>query len=205
MAAEPHAELAAATELQGLEEAAGQPNQQQRELTELHVQRQPGGLPRRAWLLVPDQYAAIHALGQQAQCSSASPAGPAPCMDEWQFRRQTAGWQESLQALEAALQDQGPFDGVMGFSQGAAMAAVLAAQAAAEQQRQRQQGRTEGGCTGSSAGALLPQPSPLRFAILCSGYVSPVAEHGQMLQAAASRGGAALPTLHIYGGSGKPC
>ena len=32
-----------------------------------------------------------------------------------------------------------------------------------------------------------------------------LAEHGQMLQAAASRGGAALPTLHIYGGSGKPC
>ncbi len=37
---------------------------------------------------------------------------------------------------------------------------------------------------------------PLRFAILCSGYVSPAPEH-QQLQAAA--GSISLPSLHVFG------
>jgi hypothetical protein len=37
------------------------------------------------------------------------------------------GMDESLAYLHKAMVEQGPFDGVMGFSQGACMAAVLAA------------------------------------------------------------------------------
>ena len=38
-----------------------------------------------------------------------------------------AGLDESLTYLHKAMIEQGPFDGIMGFSQGACMAAVLAA------------------------------------------------------------------------------
>lgn len=227
--AQPRAEPAAALEQQALEAAeGGRLHRLPREVGQRQGQR--GWPPRRAWMLVPEQYAALRAgqqhqegyeqqhqegeeqqlQQQQAQTQErrqlrdeAPPAAvPASYVDEWQLQRQTDGWQESWLVLEAALREQGPFDGVMGFSQGAAVAAVLAAQVAAERQRQRQQ--VAEGCVGagSADGASLPQPM-LRFAILCSGYISPVEEHGRLLQAAATMGGAALPTLHIYG-SGEP-
>ena len=36
------------------------------------------------------------------------------------------GFDTSLQLIQKTLEDQGPFDGLMGFSQGAAFAAMLA-------------------------------------------------------------------------------
>ena len=38
-------------------------------------------------------------------------------MDSDQHTRQTEGWQESWAVLEIAMDQHGPFDGIMGFSQ----------------------------------------------------------------------------------------
>ncbi|KAL4448377.1 hypothetical protein ABPG75_005596 [Micractinium tetrahymenae] len=219
-AAELDAELAAALQqqLETDEEERRRHQRQRRQQQQQwrqHEEQQSAGPPRRAWLLVPEQYAALqaeqqqqqqqqeekmHDPEQQAQRGDASPAVAPWYVDEWQFQRQTAGWQESQLALQAALQEQGAFDGVLGFSQGAAVAAVLAAQAALE--RKQQQAAAGGSCTGSSGSASAAPHQPLQFAILCSGYIPPLEEHGQLLRAAAVAGGAALPTLHMYSSGG---
>lgn len=80
-------------------------------------------------------------------------------------------------------------DGVLGLSQGAAVAAALVVQ--------QQLGGSGGGGAGPS-----PATGSLRFAILCSGYRSPLPEHRDLLAAAAAAGGARLPSLHIYGRRG---
>lgn len=58
------------------------------------------------------------------QCNFAiqAEAGGQPCsfvpaMDEGQYLRQTAGWLETWQYLQQILRNEGPFDGVMGYSQ----------------------------------------------------------------------------------------
>ncbi len=84
-----------------------------------HWQQQQQQGPKRAWMLLPQQYAS---LAHQSEQHSAH------FMDEWQYSQQTAGWNESWEHLQHILQTQGPFDGVLGFSQGAAVAAVLCAQ-----------------------------------------------------------------------------
>ena len=45
--------------------------------------------------------------------------------DQW--ATQTEGWGATLATLRRACSELGPFDGVLGFSQGAAVAAALAA------------------------------------------------------------------------------
>ncbi len=40
-----------------------------------------------------------------------------PNMDSDQHMRQTEGWPESREVLKAAMNQHGPFDGIMGFSQ----------------------------------------------------------------------------------------
>ncbi|GAB4817176.1 hypothetical protein N2152v2_004222 [Parachlorella kessleri] len=101
-------------------------------------QQQQQQQPKRAWLLPPLQYAVLH----QHQIDSEHPGGGdgAPpgspdtstcsqewATDEWQFLHQTAGWPESWRHIQHILATQGPFDGILGFSQGAAVAAVLCA------------------------------------------------------------------------------
>jgi hypothetical protein len=147
------------------------------------------GPPRRAWLLTPEQHAAL----QQGPAHACGGGGVPEYADEWQLQAQTAGWEESQRELEQVLTEQGPFDGVLGFSQGAAVAAVLAAQ---QWLQQRQKLRGGGAASRDDAGH-----SPPRFAIFCSGYRSPLPAHQELLDEAAAVGGAALPTLHIYGGS----
>nr|XP_043621535.1 rhodanese-like domain-containing protein 6 [Erigeron canadensis]XP_043621536.1 rhodanese-like domain-containing protein 6 [Erigeron canadensis]XP_043621538.1 rhodanese-like domain-containing protein 6 [Erigeron canadensis]XP_043621539.1 rhodanese-like domain-containing protein 6 [Erigeron canadensis] len=48
--------------------------------------------------------------------------------DSLQYQKQTAGFDKSLAYLKEIVSDNGPFDGILGFSQGAAMAACVAAQ-----------------------------------------------------------------------------
>ncbi|KAJ0870268.1 putative chromatin regulator PHD family [Helianthus annuus] len=48
--------------------------------------------------------------------------------DSLQYQKQTAGYDESLTYLKEFVTKNGPFDGILGFSQGAAMAACVAAQ-----------------------------------------------------------------------------
>ncbi|EFN56380.1 hypothetical protein CHLNCDRAFT_57621 [Chlorella variabilis] len=213
------------------EEQRQRQQQPQRQGRQQEQQGQLGGPPRRAWLLVPEQYAALqHPQQEEAQEQhSNSSAAPGPGLaagyvDEWQFQAQTAGWRQSEQLLSRVLGDQGPWDGVLGFSQGAAVAGFLAArqwleaqqqqqqqqrhhhhhhqeqqqqeQQQQEQQQQEQQLEQEGFVGAARPGSSRPL---LRFAILCSGYRSPLPEHRRVLKAAAAAGGAALPTLHIYG------
>lgn len=138
-------------------------------------------VPRRAWLVTPEQL--VDPEQQQEQQQAAAPAW----VDEQQLHRQTEGWPQSQAALLRALREHGPFDGVLGFSQGATVAAVLAVQ----QWQQQQQ------CGGASS------PKPLfRFVLLCSGYRSPVLEHVALLDAATAAGGVSLPSLHLFGSGG---
>lgn len=67
--------------------------------------------------------------------------------DPLQYQQQTEGFAESLSYLKSIVSKEGPFDGVLGFSQGAAMAALLCAER-----------------------GKLDLELGLRFVILCSGF-----------------------------------
>ncbi|NXK44445.1 OVCA2 Esterase, partial [Chauna torquata] len=82
-----------------------------------------------------------------------------------------AGLEESLSAVAAALVEHGPFDGLLGFSQGAALAAMVCALRARGDPR-----------------------FPVAFAILVAGFASRAPAHGHFY-----REPIALPTLHVVG------
>jgi predicted sulfurtransferase len=85
------------------------------------------------------------------------------------------GWVESLALLRRVLVEDGPYDGVLGFSQGAAVAA--AATAALES--------TE-------------EPLPFRFLMLCSGFV-PSPSAGAPATLLDAKALLRCPSLHIIG------
>ncbi|NWR90203.1 OVCA2 Esterase, partial [Furnarius figulus] len=80
--------------------------------------------------------------------------------------------EESLSAVAAALSERGPFDGVLGFSQGAALAAMVCAL--------RARGH--------------PRFPSLRFAVLVAGFASRAPAHRHFY-----RHPIALPSLHVVG------
>jgi Serine hydrolase (FSH1) len=83
-----------------------------------------------------------------------------------------AGWESSRDAVLSQLRSE-PFDGVFGFSQGAAMAGLIAAVQNAE------------------------EPSRLfDFVILVSGFTSQLPEHARLFESPID-----LPSLHIIGRS----
>ncbi|WP_426567040.1 hypothetical protein ACPPVT_03165 [Angustibacter sp. McL0619] len=83
-----------------------------------------------------------------------------------------AGWEGSRDAVLSQLRIGG-FDGVFGFSQGAAMTGLL------------------------SAVQQTDEPSQLfEFAIMVGGFTSPLSQHARLFQAPIS-----LPSLHIVGRS----
>lgn len=82
-----------------------------------------------------------------------------------------AGLEESLSAVAAALAEHGPFDGLLGFSQGAALAAMVCALRARGDPR-----------------------FPVAFAVLVAGFASRAPAHGHFY-----REPIALPTLHVVG------
>ncbi|CAM6039401.1 unnamed protein product [Sphagnum compactum] len=90
-----------------------------------------------------------------------------------QYESQSQGWSRSWWRIQEAFSNLGPFDGVLGFSQGAAIAAVL--------------------CQLRSSSNM-----DFRFVILCSGFPSPVLQHQQLIETG-SVGGIACPSLHIFG------
>jgi hypothetical protein len=93
--------------------------------------------------------------------------------DPLQYESQSQGWSRSWWRIQEAFSNLGPFDGVLGFSQGAAIAAVL--------------------CQLRSSSNM-----DFRFVILCSGFPSPVLQHQQLIETGAV-GGIACPSLHIFG------
>ncbi|CAH9145007.1 unnamed protein product [Cuscuta epithymum] len=89
--------------------------------------------------------------------------------DYLQYQKQTEGLDKSLSYLKTKFSEEGPFDGILGFSQGAAMAALLCAN------KEKLKGEVD-----------------FRFAILCSGFA--VNRDGDCQQ-----GSINCPSLHIFG------
>jgi acetyl esterase/lipase len=92
-------------------------------------------------------------------------------------RRRYRGWSRTRDWLQALCAEQGPFDGVFGFSQGAALAALLVAMCALDPHGAGRHAR-------------------LGFAIVVGGFPSNDARHAHLFEAP---GGIAVPSLHIIG------
>jgi hypothetical protein len=110
------------------------------------------------------------AMDRDAPKSSEPPTTRAP--------RRYVGWQRTRGLVVSSFEALGPFDGVLGFSQGAALAGVLPGWRAAD-------------------GRPTPEhPLTFRFAILIGGFpvgdpdLTPCYDH---------RAGYALPSLHVFG------
>ena len=129
---------------------AGEPQQQQ--------QQPPGGDDVRGWWTSGENTEAA-AAGQWVRPSQS---------------RRAVGVDASLALLVETLEKEGPFDGILGFSQGAAMGALLLAHV--QQTLALQQ-------DGSVSGLALP-----RFAILVAGFV-PMDDRLQSLMASSSLAG----------------
>lgn len=95
-----------------------------------------------------------------------------------QYKTQTSGWAKSWEFLQKVFREEGPFDGLLGFSQGAAIAAALCPLRCTDTQK------------------LVD----FKFVICCSGYPSPAPEH--VVMSCASKSGALFdcPSLHVFGG-----
>lgn len=102
-----------------------------------------------AWLVPPDFTAGSEANWKEAD-------GP---FDPLQYQQQTNGFDSSLAYLKSMYLREGPFDGILGFSQGAAMAALVCAR------KDELKGEID-----------------FRFTILCSGFALNLAvfEHGSI-------------------------
>ncbi|CAA0827268.1 Rhodanese-like domain-containing protein 6 [Striga hermonthica] len=89
--------------------------------------------------------------------------------DSLQYQQQTSGFDKSIDYLKTVFSREGPFDGILGFSQGAAMAALVSA------------------CKEKLKGGV-----DFRFVILCSGFAVNMEEF-------APEGSINCPSLHIFG------
>ncbi|KAH6761450.1 rhodanese-like domain protein [Perilla frutescens var. hirtella] len=76
--------------------------------------------------------------------------------DSLQYQQQTEGFEKSIEYLKTVFSQMGPFDGILGFSQGAAMAALVSAH------REKLKGDID-----------------FRFVILCSGFSVNMPNHGK--------------------------
>jgi len=125
--------------------------------TSIHNQWEQKRL-RRGWLLSPEQYNAPNSIPQNED------------LDDEQYHRQIAGLKESLDIIDNVLDTQGPWDGILGFSQGASIASLLAARECRERTKRR-----------------------FKFAISCSGYSSPLLSDKEQERTIS------MPSLHVYG------
>lgn len=103
----------------------------------------------------------------------------------WWRRSNTAdppeyvGFDEGLGVIAELLKTQGPFDGVMGFSQGAAMAAMVASLLEGESRKEAfkaAQSKSKLALPFPSSFANLNHP-PLKFCVLYAGFVAPGARY----------------------------
>lgn len=91
------------------------------------------------------------------------------------------GWDRTRAAIVSAFEREGPFDGILGFSQGAALAGLLV------------------GLRAPDGEPTTPeQPLTFDFATLVSGFVSNDPAHAALYARTASY---ALPSLHLIGRS----
>lgn len=85
------------------------------------------------------------------------------------------GFEESLDSIARVFKDDGPFDGILGFSQGASFASIL--------------------CSMQQENLL---PFKFDFAIFISGFKSLCSPHNKYYSAILD-----IPSLHIYGTNDK--
>ncbi|KAL0454628.1 UNVERIFIED_CONTAM: Rhodanese-like domain-containing protein 6 [Sesamum latifolium] len=76
--------------------------------------------------------------------------------DSLQYQQQTEGFEKSIEYLKTVFSEAGPFDGILGFSQGAAMAALVGAH--------REKLKCE---------------MDFRFVVLCSGFAVNMTEYAE--------------------------
>jgi fermentation-respiration switch protein FrsA (DUF1100 family) len=114
-----------------------------------------------------------HAVDDERAAASDDPGVDGP-------RRHYAGWERTRDAIVARFAADGPFDGVFGFSQGAALAGLLVGLRA--------------------AGDAPSAERPLRFdfAIMVGGFPSNDPELAKLYARADAY---ALPSLHVFGRS----
>ncbi|CAI0551909.1 unnamed protein product, partial [Linum tenue] len=113
-----------------------------------------------AWFIAPDGTGSSETHWQAADAQ----------FDPLQYQQQTEGFDASVEHLRSIFALDGPFDGILGFSQGAAMAASIC-----------------------SLEPNLKGEINFRFAILCSGFaVTPL---GKKIE----NGSIKIPSLHIFG------
>ncbi|XP_034244082.1 esterase OVCA2 [Thrips palmi] len=91
--------------------------------------------------------------------------------DSKEFESKCFGFEESVKFVESVIREKGPFDGILGFSQGACFLSLLCCL--------QQQGRLQGS---------------FKFAIFSSGYLSRCVAHQNLYTDKLG-----LPTLHIFG------
>lgn len=110
------------------------------------------------------------------------------------------GLQEGLAKIAATIKEEGPFDGVIGFSQGGCAAGMVAALLEAKERVQGfERGEKEGGFSCPSSflksedSAELVQP-PLKFAIIYSGFAAPSEIYGGFYDPPIT-----TPMLHFIG------
>ncbi|KAK1141594.1 hypothetical protein N8T08_008858 [Aspergillus melleus] len=143
------------------------------------------------------------------------PTPDAPEAYGWFRRSNTANpplymsLEDGLAAIARVLKEEGPFDGVIGFSQGAAMAAMVASlleggvrREAFEKAKAKGLGLGDAGDAGDKEGVFgypasfeeLGHP-PLKFAICYSGFRSPGARYRGFYE----EPGVQTPVLHVLG------
>jgi predicted esterase len=92
--------------------------------------------------------------------------------------RHYKGWTRTRDAIVAMFEREGPFDGVLGFSQGAALAALLV------------------GLRATDGASSAERPLRFDFAIVVSGFASNDPELARLYE---RKDGYALPSLHLMG------
>ena len=114
------------------------------------------------------------------------------------------GLDESIEAIIEALRTRGPFDGVLGFSQGAGMVTRLAYIQQQQQQQQQEQKDSTPVALVAATDTYHPRRFPstsglFRFAILIGGVPPQELESSSASSEAGPVAPLALPSLHIHG------
>jgi hypothetical protein len=123
-----------------------------------------------AWLVTPEMMSSSGSA-EGAQTTVA-------VFNKDQYKNQTEGWMASLGRLQQVFSENGPFDGVLGFSQGAAMAFSLCL--------------LRSSCLRQEFNTF-----QFRFVMLCSGFLSPAREHQEIMSIASLP--LECPSLHVFG------
>ena len=127
-----------------------------------------------AWLVTPKMISSSESdVIAQASPTLQTIAG----FDKDQYKKQSEGWMASLNKLQQVFSESGPFDGVLGFSQGAAVAFSL--------------------CLLRESCLKQENIFKFQFAILCSGFVSPAQEHQELMLTTSLP--LKCPSLHVFG------